>query len=394
MRMMLLAAVLLLRLEAQTPTAQPDAAQTGGTQSAAPASADLNAQGMQALDQQHYDQAADIFRRAIAADPGDYGAHFNLGLAYSLSGKDALAIPEYRKTLELKPGIFQAELNLGRSLYNTQQFRDAAGAYAQAVVLKADSAPAELGLARSLAHSGQRAEAEPHYRKAASLDASNRDFLLELAGLHEEHNETAQAIAIYREFPENPGAQERLGVLFLHSGNAVDAIATLEPVVARSPSSANRLALAEAYAKAQQPAKAEPLAAAALAAEPNDYELRMFYGRLLRDQRKLPQAAEQFLASTKLKPDSVEAWTELAGMLVLTEQFPQALAALDRVHSLGGDTAGHYFLRALTQDRLQLRKEALENYQKFLASSQGKNPDEEFQARQRVRTLEKDLGRR
>ena len=120
----------------------------------------------------------------------------------------------------------------------------------------------------------------------------------------------------------------------------------------------------------------------------------MFYGRLLRDQRKLPQAAEQFLASAKLKPDSVPAWTELAGMLVLNEQFPQALAALDRVRALGGETTGHYFLRALAHDRLQQRKEALENNNKFLAGSQGKNPDEEFQARQRVRILGRDSGKR
>ena len=134
--------------------------------------------------------------------------------------------------------------------------------------------------------------------------------------------------------------------------------------------------------------------AAALGASPEDFELRMFYGRLLRDQRKLPQAAEQFLASAKLKPDSVPAWTELAGMLVLTEQFPQALAALERVRALGGETTGHYFLRALVHDRLQQRKEALENYNKFLAGSQGKNPDEEFQARQRVRILGRDSGKR
>src|SRR5262249_18608906 len=161
------------------------------------------------------------------------------------------------------------------------------------------------------------------------------------------------------------GAQEHVGMLLLRADKPADAIPVLEAVVAKSPTAANRVALAEAYAKTGQPAKAAPLAEQALAASPNDFELRMFYGRLLRDQKKLPRAAEQFLASAKLKPDSVPAWTELAGMLVLTEQFPQALAALDRVRALGGETAGHYFLRALTDDRLQQRKEALEYYNKF-----------------------------
>jgi hypothetical protein len=37
---------------------------------------------------------------------------------------------------------------------------------------------------------------------------------------------------------------------------------------------------------------------------------------------------------------------------------------------------------------------ALESYEKFLAASEGKNPDEEFKARQRIRIIRKELARR
>jgi len=43
---------------------------------------------------------------------------------------------------------------------------------------------------------------------------------------------------------------------------------------------------------------------------------------------------------------------------------------------------------------LKQRPEAVENYNKFLALSQGKFPDQEFQARQRVRILEAELRKR
>ena len=59
-----------------------------------------------------------------------------------------------------------------------------------------------------------------------------------------------------------------------------------DPAVAKSPTAANHIALAQAYAKLQQPAKAELHAAEALKSDPTDFELRMFYGQLLRDQRK------------------------------------------------------------------------------------------------------------
>jgi hypothetical protein len=39
-------------------------------------------------------------------------------------------------------------------------------------------------------------------------------------------------------------------------------------------------------------------------------------------------------------------------------------------------------------------KPALEAYQRFLSMSQGKNPDQEFQARHRLITLQKELERR
>jgi len=112
---------------------------------------------------------------------------------------------------------------------------------------------------------------------------------------------------------------------------------------------------------------------------------------VLRDQRKFSEAAEQFSAATRIRPDAVVAWNELAGALVIAEQYPEALAALDHVRTLGPESPGNLFFRAMAYDRLRQRKEALENYHKFLAASQGKFPDQEFQARQRARTLENDL---
>jgi tetratricopeptide (TPR) repeat protein len=84
----------------------------------------------------------------------------------------------------------------------------------------------------------------------------------------------------------------------------------------------------------------------------------------------------------------------LAGVLTLAEQYPQALAALDRVHALGQEIPGDYYLRAIIEDKLHQFKPALEAYRKFLASSDGKNPDEEFKARQRARIIETMLNKR
>ena len=158
---------------------------------------------MKALDEKRYPDAVPGFRRKpIAADPKDYSLHFNLALAYSLMGKNAEAIPEYKKTLELKPDLYQADLNLGISLLRETarrsgavfdcrgkpkaegisaqllsgsgaaghgRFRQSrAGLHGRARAIDPKSPDAELGLAHALA------EAEQAGRRGSSFQESRR----------------------------------------------------------------------------------------------------------------------------------------------------------------------------------------------------------------------------
>jgi len=384
-------------------------------------------QGMKALDENRYPAAVESFTQAIAADPKDYSLHFNLALAYSLMGKNAEAIPEYQKTLELKPDLYEAELNLGISLLREHRASDAIPYFMAAVGQKAKDyrpnyylaaallgagdfvkaeqsyitalsidpkAPdAELGLAHALAGENKLDDAAVHFKKAAELNANYHDDLLELAGMYEKAKQPEQAMAIYQQFPENPGAQERLGDLLLKAGKPADAIACFLVAVAKSPTEANRAALAEAYLKNNEPNKAQPVVEQILAADPDNFEIRMLHGRLIRDQRKFPEAAAEFEHATKLKPDDPQAWSELAGVLVMAENYPPALAALDHIAALHAEKAGHVFLRAIVLDKTRDLKPALESYQRFLDMSKGENPNQEWQARQRIKTLQKEINK-
>lgn len=389
---------------------------------------DFPAEGSKALEEGRYDAAAQAFAKAVEADPGDYGSHFNLALAYGFLHKDAEGIAEYRKTLELKPGLYEAQLNLG-ILYMRQKnpgdaaplFEEAAaqkpdrfqprfslaeaelqsGApdkaeenYRQALALDPKSAAAEAGLAHSLARQEKLADAAPHFRAAAQLDPRYRNALLELGGLYESHQQPAEAIAIYREFPDNPEAQQRLGRLMLENKQYADALPQLEAAYQRDRSQNNRTALASAYVFTGKLDQALPLLAEAVEAAPSDYELRMTYARALRDHKQFPEAAEQFYQAAKLKPAEPKTWTQLGGMLYMMNDYPRALAAFDKARELGEDTAGIWFFRAILLDRLRQLKPAVEAYQKFLSLSQGKNPDQEFQARQRARILQREIERR
>lgn len=389
---------------------------------------DHNAEGRKALEARNYELAAQAFTQAIQADPNDFTAHFHLALAYSLLKKDTEGIAEYQKVLALKPGLYEAELNLGilllrqkqaapalpylqqaveqkpkefrpryflsEALLGTGDFAKAEESYKIALELDPKSAATELGWGRAIARQNRIADAAQHFQKAAELDPSYKDALLELAELYEKNKMTVEAIDLYKQFPDNVGAKERMANLLLDTKRYQEAIPRLEEAVQKDPTPANRLALAEGYLFNKQLDKALPLIEKSVAEQPADYRLRMMYGRALRDHKQYREAAQQFYQGTKLKPDSREAWNELSGMLYMLESYQQALAALDKARELGENTPANYYFRAITLDKLHVVQPALENYEKFLELSQGKNPDEEFKARQRARILKRELSKR
>jgi Tfp pilus assembly protein PilF len=388
---------------------------------------DPAAAGSKALDEGRYDAAAEAFAQAVKAEPNDYFAHFNLALAYSYLKKDEAAIAEYKRALELQPGLYEAELNEGILLIRgkrpdeavallehaveqrPREFRPrfflaqayletgdpgkAAEHFQVAVDLDPKAAEAHLGLARALSRDERLPEAESEYRRAGELDPQFRESLLELGAQYDKRNRVSEAIAIYKQFPQNAPAQRRLGELLLDSKQYADAVARLEQAYARD-SASNRIPLAEAYLLNGQPDKASPLLQQALALDPKNLNLRMQYAHALRDLRQLPAAAAQLREAAGLVPDDGAIWNEFGAMLYLTGDFGGALSALDHARQTGGDTAGNAFFRAIILDRSRQLKPALEAYERFLSLSQGKNADQEFQARQRVRILQRQVDRR
>lgn len=384
------------------------------------ATEDFLGDAIKALDAQQPAMAEALLRKAVAADADDYAAHFHLALALSLQNKDEEGIGEYQRTLQLKPGLFEADLNLGMLLLRNKRAAEAVPVLKDALVARPADVRTGSYLAQALLDSGDAAGAEAQYAALAQADAKNtgvqtglakallaqsklaeaaeafrragsKDGMLEVAAAFEKRGQTNEAIAIYQQFPDDAALKRRAGQLLIDSKNADAAIADLEEVVKKAPTPQNRLALADAYKLAGETAKVLEQLQAAVATAPYDYSIRMALGRQLRDNKKLLPAAQQFGAATKLQPDSVEAWNELATALLVTENYTEGLMALDHVKALGKELPGNHFLRAITLDKLKMQPQAVAEYQVFLEASKGALPDQEFQARQRIRIIELEL---
>ncbi|MCL5744061.1 MAG: tetratricopeptide repeat protein, partial [Acidobacteria bacterium] len=173
-------------------------------------------------------------KRVLELKPGLYEAELNLGVLLLRDRQAGEALVYLDAAAAKKPKEFRPNFYLAEALASQGRFAEAEPRYVAALAADPKSAAAESGLGRTLAKQNRLPEAEPHYRRAAELDAAYRDALLELASLFEAAKRPADAIAIYRQFPENAGVRERLGELQLEAGQPEQAAANLEAAVAKS----------------------------------------------------------------------------------------------------------------------------------------------------------------
>jgi len=354
------------------------------------AQADPIAAGNAAMDAGKFAEAEQHFQKVVDRNPTDYGALFNLSMAQSFQNKDEQAIAGLKKVLEMKPGLYEAEVNLALLYFRYRKFPEAMPLMEAAIAKKPTDVRMFWHLAEAQRESKRCADAEPNYRKALQLDSSLTAAQLGLGRCLVEMKRPDDALPLF----EKAGATLELAQVYEDAGNWDKVIPLYEAALKTEPSLALQTRLAAAYLRTKQPDKAQEVIEAALKTAPNDFDLILTHGRLLRDKRDFAGAAREFAKAAQIKPDSAEALNELAGMFVSLNEDARAIAVFDRLKQLEAETPAHLFFRAVVLDRNHQVKPALAAYRAFLAVSNEKYPDEEFKARQRARILEREASRK
>jgi tetratricopeptide (TPR) repeat protein len=104
-------------------------------------------------------------------------------------------------------------------------------------------------------------------------------------------------------------------------------------------------------------------------------------------QQKYPEAQTVLLKAVQLKPDLVEAYFDLGYAAEQNKNYELTIRALDARAKLQPENPATLFLRATAYDNLRMYKPAAQNYKLFLATAAGKYPDQEFQARHRLKAI-------
>jgi len=123
-------------------------------------------------------------------------------------------------------------------------------------------------------------------------------------------------------------------------------------------------------------------------AKPNDALLHQLYGNALLRLHKNADSEQQELLAIKLDPKLAEAYNDLSFAAAENKDYGLSLKALDARAQFYPENQGTYFLRATNYDNLRDVPHAIAFYKQFLAVSDGKYPDQEWQARHRLIALD------
>jgi predicted Zn-dependent protease len=348
--------------------------------------------------QNRLDAAAALYRRAVEANPQSFEAHVELGLLLARQGKPVEARPELAAATALDAGVTgdAAKARAWRALAEIDRADDPAKAsedLLKALKLSAETAADTLLAANLAEQTGQNEAAESAYRRILVKDPKSAPANAGLAHLMIARKQYAEAESFLRAaLEQSPGDTALTAQLatVLAVQDKAEALPLLQKLHADHPKDAaiTRM-LAEVLAEAGDAAGSDRCYIALLAASPEDVDLLVAHGQNLLRLLKNAEALAVFDKATRLDAANADAWSGLAFAASKSNQPSITLHALVMRSKYLPEVPSTYFLWATAYDTLHQKAEAAAYYHRFLDSSAGKFPNQEWQARQRLLLLEK-----
>jgi len=338
------------------------------------------------------DDARQEYERSIALDPKMPEAQLNLGVLL-LERQPAAAVAVLRRAVELLPSESRPRYLLGLAQERSGDFSGAAESFAGATRLDPKDLDSLTRLGQVLLRLGKSADAEGKFRAALELQPNSPEALQGLAQSLDQQKKP-QAVDAYRNYlaaePDDKAARLRLVHLLVEQQKYDEAVAENAKDNAGQPATVDDLKLrADIEINQKKLDEAITTLRRALALAPNDAQLHGGLGRIYLEKRQFADAEKELKAALELDRNNLAYWKDLSSTYYLAGNCQAALAALDVIGKAKAGGAGTWFIRALCYDKLNQVQPALDAYRKFLELDENKNPDQVWQANQRIHVLEK-----
>jgi predicted Zn-dependent protease len=419
------------RLHAQLPAGTSDAAEPRPTEQD-PARAQANA----ALDKQDYPTALKLLTTLTDKNPTDAHLLYDLGFTQDALDQTAAADATYRRSIAADAKYFEPHLGLGLLLARSGKLPEARTELALATTLSTDNQPLKARAYRALARIDRTAnpsQASDELLSAIKISSETPDDVLLAGELAEATGDAAGAEAEYRRLlaadPNNQDATAALVHLLINQKKTDQAEALLTAALANDPNNSTlNVQLASLYEQQNKVAEALPLIQKLHAAHPEDAALTRLFARLYSRNDQYDKASALYDALVVASPQDPTLLDDSADAKIHLKNFAEAEALLKRAIAQPssfpskddlGLAASHLafaasqnsdpettlqaldirgtvlpqspsslFLAATAHDKLHQTKQAKDLYQQFLSVANDKFPDEEWEARHRLLTLE------
>jgi tetratricopeptide (TPR) repeat protein len=347
---------------------------------------------------QHNDDAKTEFDRAIAIDPKMAEAHLNLGLLV-LESDPAAAATEFSSAADLTPTESRPRFLYGLALEHSGKLDQALAQYQKAAQLAPNEYEIAFALARALISLHRAAEAEPEFRHAVALKPDSAPAQLGLAESLEsqqKYGAAADALAAYLKLrPDDRAARTDRAYALMQTNQFDAAIAELDRLDSGAAPDANRLKMrAGIYMQQSNWTGAAAALQQAIPLSPADAELYAWFGRTLLELHHYPDAAAALNKSLQMDATPIGPLRDLVDAYYLGGACPDALATLDRLSEREPLKPIAWFVRGTCYDKLAKKPEAIAAYQKYLDLDQGSHDTQDFQARQRILSLQREMQKR
>lgn len=199
----------------------------------------LAAIGQSMLEIGRYDQAADVFARAIALDPQDADLRCRLALARALAGEFAEALEAADAAVERAPGEEWPHRLRAIALGGLERRQEAVAAAETALECDPEEPAAHEVLADALLAIGRRDRARTVAQTGLELDPHRDGLAITLGDIALSLGQGREAERLYRHVlqhdPENAGVLANLGVALRSQGREGDAARAFEAAAKLDP---------------------------------------------------------------------------------------------------------------------------------------------------------------
>jgi len=346
--------------------------------------------------------AESTYRRSIAADPTYFDPHLALGLLLARAGRLTDAHTELLKATTLttdNPALKGRAYRALSRLDQTSNPATASDELLSAIKITPETSE-DILLSGELAEaSGDPTSAELAYRRLLSVDPQNQDATAALTHLllRQQRPDQAESLltAALAKDPDNPTLNAQLASLYEQQGKTTQAIPLAAKLHAAHPEDASitRL-LARLYSRNQQYDQAAPLYNGLLTKPTQDPTL-LDDSADVQIHLKNFSEAESLLKRAIAEPNAFptrddlgQAASHLAFAASANNDPTTTLQALDIRGRVLPQSPSSLFLSATAHDKLHHTKQATDLYKQFLSVANGQFPDEEWEARHRLLTLD------